>query len=147
MVLALFDSNPQELGFAVPSRKLGLEARFCISPFANGLNRGTGRFTPSFSGVPQSAPLHFGLSPWQACESGLQWVMANTAVLGLTVGSRSGRCSSSMLSLCRSSGCATTSAEEIALAQGPCCHRSGRGALLSTVVRRRDPNEICLGRV
>jgi hypothetical protein len=90
MALALFNSNPQELGFAGPSRKLGLEARFCISPFANGLNRGTGRFTPSFSGVPQSAPLHFGLSPWHACESGLQWVMANTAVFGLTVGSRRG---------------------------------------------------------
>ena len=87
MALALFDSNPQELGFAVPSRKLGLEARFCISRW---LNRGTGRFTPSFSGVPQSAHLHFGVSPWQACESGLQWVMANTAVFGLTVGSRRG---------------------------------------------------------
>ena len=70
MALALFDSNPQELGFAVPSRKLGLEARFCISRFANGLNRGTGRFTPSFSGVPQSAHLHFGLSPWQICSMG-----------------------------------------------------------------------------
>src|ERR1700751_1648023 len=89
MALALFNSNPQERGFAVPYRILGLEARYCISRFANGLNRGTGRFTPSFSGVPQSAPLHFGLSPWQACESGLQWVMANS-VFGLTVGSRRG---------------------------------------------------------
>ena len=136
MALALFNSNTQELGFAGL-----LENWIQKHTFANGLNRGTGRFTPSFSGVPQSAPLHFGVSPWQACESGLQWVMANTAVLGLTVGSRSGRCSSSMLSLCRSSGCATTSAEEIALAQGPCRHRSGRGALLSTVVRGRDPTK------
>ena len=60
MALALFNSNPQKLGFAVLSRKLGLEARFAF-PVSRKLNRGTGRLNPSFSGVPQSAPLHFGL--------------------------------------------------------------------------------------
>src|SRR5215472_11771341 len=103
MALALFNSNTQELGFAGL-----LENWIQKHTFANGLNRGTGRFTPSFSGVPQSAPLHFGLSPWQVCESGLQLVMANTAAFGLP-SAVVGRCSSSMLSLCRSAGCAAKS--------------------------------------
>ena len=75
----------------MPSRKLGLEARFCISRFANGLNRGTGRFTPSFTGVPQSAPLHFGLKSMAGLQEWSPMGVTNTAVLfGLTVVSRRG---------------------------------------------------------
>jgi hypothetical protein len=51
MAVALLNSDTQELVFAVPSRKLGLEARFCISRLANGLNGGTGRVSRYAQGV------------------------------------------------------------------------------------------------